>query len=186
MQLSISADNVISATLVAGGVGTDELADAAVTTAKVADGNITIAKLSTGVQTSLGLADSAVQSVTTGTTNGTINVDGTEVAVAGLGSAAYTASTAYDTAGAADQALIDAKAYADELVGDVDVSSQITTAIEALDYTDTAVEDEFVTAVSQVDGVISVTRASISDTVASAVEEANSYTDEALTWTSFE
>ena len=33
----------------------------------------------------------------TGTTNGTIKVDGTEVAVAGLGSAAYTASTAYAT-----------------------------------------------------------------------------------------
>jgi len=90
VQLAISADNVITATLVAGGVGTDELADSAVTTAKVADGNITLAKLSTSVQTSLGLADSAVQSVTTGTTNGTINVDGTEVAVAGLGSAAYT------------------------------------------------------------------------------------------------
>lgn len=34
----------------------------------------------------------------TGTINGTIKVDGTEVAVAGLGSAAYTASTAYATA----------------------------------------------------------------------------------------
>ena len=34
----------------------------------------------------------------TGTNDGTIKVDGTEVAVAGLGSAAYTASTAYATA----------------------------------------------------------------------------------------
>lgn len=34
----------------------------------------------------------------TGTNNGTIKVDGTEVAVAGLGSAAYTVSTAYATA----------------------------------------------------------------------------------------
>lgn len=36
--------------------------------------------------------------VTTGSTNGTIAVDGTDVAVKGLGSAAYTASTAYAAA----------------------------------------------------------------------------------------
>lgn len=43
-------------------------------------------------------ADSAVQSVTEGTANGTIAVDGTDVAVKGLGSAAYTESSAYATA----------------------------------------------------------------------------------------
>lgn len=42
-------------------------------------------------------ADSAVQSVTTGNTNGTLRVDGTEVPVKGLGSAAYTPSTNYAT-----------------------------------------------------------------------------------------
>lgn len=48
-------------------------------------------------------ADSAVQKgdVETGTTNGTIKVQDKEVAVAGLGSAAYTSSTAYEKAGAA-------------------------------------------------------------------------------------
>jgi hypothetical protein len=53
-------------------------------------------------------ADSAVQTVVTGTTNGTIKVDGTDVAVKGLGSAAYTESTAYATSaqgGKADSAL---------------------------------------------------------------------------------
>ena len=40
-------------------------------------------------------AGSAVQSVTEGSTNGTVSVDGTDVAVHGLGSAAYTASTDY-------------------------------------------------------------------------------------------
>lgn len=61
------------------------------------------------------LADTALQKadITTGTANGTIAVEGTDVAVKGLGTAAYTASTAYDTAGAADQALTDAKAYVD-------------------------------------------------------------------------
>lgn len=45
------------------------------------------------------LADSALQpaDIKTGTTNGTISVDGTEVAVKGLGSAAYTASGDYAT-----------------------------------------------------------------------------------------
>lgn len=65
------------------------------------DASITKAKLASGVQASLDAADSAVQSVVTGSTNGTISVDGTDVAVYGLGSAAYTASTAYDAAGAA-------------------------------------------------------------------------------------
>lgn len=44
------------------------------------------------------LADSAVQSVTTGTENGTISVDGEDVAVKGLGSAAFTDSSAYQEA----------------------------------------------------------------------------------------
>ena len=39
--------------------------------------------------------DTGVMSVATGSANGTISVDGSDVAVKGLGSAAYTASTAY-------------------------------------------------------------------------------------------
>ncbi len=66
----------------------------------VENGAIAKEKLATGVQTSLGLADSALQKadIVEGTTNGTINVDGDDVAVHGLGSAAYTAATAYATA----------------------------------------------------------------------------------------
>ena len=45
--------------------------------------------------------DTGVMSVTEGSTNGTLDVDGTDVPVHGLGSAAYTASTAYDASGAA-------------------------------------------------------------------------------------
>ena len=45
------------------------------------------------------LADTAVQSVTTGTANGTISVDDEDVAVKGLGSAAFTDSSAYQPAG---------------------------------------------------------------------------------------
>ena len=65
------------------------------------------------------LADTAVQSVAEGSTNGTIAVDGTDVAVHGLGSAAYTASSAYDAAGAATAAETAAKAYADAKTLDV-------------------------------------------------------------------
>lgn len=66
-------------------------------------GSIAKSKLATAVQTSLGLADTALQpaDIAEGSTNGTIAVDGTDVSVHGLGSAAYTNSTAYDAAGAA-------------------------------------------------------------------------------------
>lgn len=93
VQLTINpANNEISAAIVAGSIGTTELADGAVTTAKldasavttakiadanvtadklaadsvttakIVDGNVTLAKLATDVQTSLGKADTALQS----------------------------------------------------------------------------------------------------------------------------
>lgn len=61
-------------------------------------------------------------SVGTGTANGTIAIAGSDVAVKGLGSAAYTASTAYDAAGAANTALNSAKSYADGLASNYDAS----------------------------------------------------------------
>lgn len=66
-------------------------------------------------------SNSGVRAISVGTTNGTIsvNTNGTtaEVAVKGLGSAAYTDSTAYDAAGAANTAVESAKAYTDDEVG---------------------------------------------------------------------
>ena len=61
------------------------------------------------------LADTALQKadITTGSAQGTIAVEGTNVAVNGLKSAAFAETSAFDTAGAADQALTDAKAYVD-------------------------------------------------------------------------
>ena len=61
-QVQITVDSnsrEISAAIVAGSIGTTELADNAVTTAKIADGNVTKAKLSTAVQASLDKADAA-------------------------------------------------------------------------------------------------------------------------------
>ena len=90
--VTIDNSNEITVTIV-------EINGSKLTNASVAKG-----KLASGVQASLDLADSAIQSVTEGSTNGTISVDGTDVAVHGLGSAAYTASTAYDPAGEAEDA----------------------------------------------------------------------------------
>lgn len=66
--------------------------------ATITDGSITKAKLDASVQASLGKADTAVQTITSGDTNGSIKVDGTDVAVSGLGTAAFTNTEAYATA----------------------------------------------------------------------------------------
>lgn len=65
VQLAIDASNEISATIVAGSIGSTELADNAVITAKIADANVTKAKLATSVQTSLDKADAAAPQATT-------------------------------------------------------------------------------------------------------------------------
>lgn len=72
-------------------------------TATITNGSITKAKLEAGVQTSLNKADSALQKtdIITGSANGTISVDGSDVAVKGLGTAAYQAVSDFDAAGAA-------------------------------------------------------------------------------------
>jgi len=111
-------------------------------TATITDGTITKAKLDNSVQTSLNKADSALQvaDITEGATNGTIDVKGTEVSIHGLGSAAYTASTAYDAAGAAAavkgasgdaataETVYGAKAYADSLATNYDAAGSASTA----------------------------------------------------------
>jgi hypothetical protein len=53
IQLAISDTNEISATIVAGSVGTTELADNSITTAKIADANVTLAKLGADVTPTL-------------------------------------------------------------------------------------------------------------------------------------
>ena len=64
------------------------------------------------------LAESALQQkdIATGLTNGTISVKGVDVKVKGLGSAAYTESSAYDAAGSATIAYNNAVSYVDGLL----------------------------------------------------------------------
>lgn len=66
-----------------------------------AEGNTVTVAATTALTQVVEKANSAVQSVAEGTTNGTIVVDGAEVSVHGLGSAAYTEASAYDASGAA-------------------------------------------------------------------------------------
>lgn len=92
-----------------------------------------------------------------GSANGTVAYNGTDVAVTGLKDAAYTTvadivaqvtgpAEPEEPATGADNTIAGAKAYADEKVA-------------ALDFTDSAVEHQFITAVNETDGVVSVTRA---------------------------
>lgn len=118
-------------TFVTNAIGALDVADAAVANQYVSqvvetDGKIAVTR-----------AELPVKSVTEGSANGTIAVNGADVKVHGLGSAAYTEASAYETAGAA------------------------AAAIAALDKADSAQEGQYVSAVSQENGVITVTRAQL-------------------------
>ena len=67
---------------------------------------------STTEEMNTAITNNAVNTVESGSDNGTIAVDGQDVAVTGLGSAAYTASSAYDAAGSAATAKSEAVATA--------------------------------------------------------------------------
>lgn len=78
IQLAISATNEISATIVAGSVGTTELADSAITTVKIADANVTLAKLAQDVTDSIADAKKAgtdASSAVTALENGAVKTN---------------------------------------------------------------------------------------------------------------
>lgn len=223
VQLSV-VSGVISASIVAGSISATELAsdsvltvkikDKNVTTAKLADGAVTNDKLDSSLKSAISKATSSVQSVTQGSDNGTISVDGTDVAVKGLGSAAYTDSGAYDVAGAASSVQNTVTGTSSSAAGSLnlnglkksitalesavgsggDIDTRISNAVDALDVSDTAVSGKYVSQVSETNGKISVTRASLPDysntydakgSANTALNSAKSYTDTALTWGSF-
>lgn len=114
--------------------------------------------------------------LTEGTANGTVAFNGTNVAVHGLGSAAYTNSTAYDAAGAAagvqtaltgtaedtasDLTLNGLKKYVDQEVTSAvaDATSEAQDLINALDMSAvSAGAGQVIGTVSQTDGVVSAT-----------------------------
>lgn len=145
-------------------------------TATITDGTVTEDKLHADVKAKLAKAVSAVQEVKAGTANGTIAVDGADVAVTGLKSAAYTESTAYDAAGTADGiktalegtdgdeatavTIKGAKKYADEQAAAAKSGAEATAKgyVDALKLDDEAVTKQFVSAVTQTNGQIKVSR----------------------------
>lgn len=147
-------------------------------TATITNGTVTEAKLHADVKAKLAKAVSAVQSVTEGTTNGNISVDGADVAVHGLQDAAYTTVASLNEAA---QNKVDAAK--DELLGAeaddstketirgarklaessaasalADAKTYVGTEIGKLKADDTAVAKQFVSAVSEAGGKITVER----------------------------
>ena len=126
VQLTINpTTREISAVIVAGSIGTAELADGAITTVKIADGVVTKEKLATAVQASLDKADSALQ----------------EADIAGLrkdvaaNKASLAEGGATDTAiKAAKQAADDAQAAADEAKAGVSGLDTRVKALEGVKY----------------------------------------------------
>lgn len=122
VQLTINpTTREISAVIVAGSIGTAELADGAITTVKIADGVVTKAKLSTEVQASLDKADSALQEVDIADLKKDVAANKASLAEGGA------TDTAIKTA---KQAADDAKAAADEAKAGV---SGLNTRIKALE-----------------------------------------------------
>ena len=151
VQLTINpATREISADIVAGSIGTADLAANAITTDKIADKNVTKAKLADDVQASLGKADSAVQTIAESTVNGSILVDGKEVAVHGLGTAAYADTNDFEAAGTVKQAYDTVEGHLQQLNNNlIDVSQKLGKKIEdddktnlaaAKSYTDTSIQ----------------------------------------------
>lgn len=89
--------------------------------ASAANNKVTVAA-TTKLSEAVAKAETAVQEVVTGATNGTIKVDGTEVAVAGLKDAAYVAVESLNATakGYADAAESAAKGHADGLKSELD------------------------------------------------------------------
>lgn len=145
-------------------------------TATITDGKITEVKLAKAVTDKLTKAESAVQEVKPGTANGTISVDGAEVAIPGLKSAAYTESSAYDAAGTAagvktalegttasdssTATIAGAKKYAEEKASAAQTAAETTAKgyVDALTLADAAVDKKLVSAVKQTNGQIEVVR----------------------------
>ena len=131
-----------------------------------------------------------VYTLVEGSTNGTVAFNGEDVPVHGLGTAAYTASTAYDAAGAAagvqttltgtaaDASTVNtiygAKKYADEKATAAQTAAEghADELIAALDSDgQTAGTGEVISAVSQADGVISVSKKTLAATDIPTIEQ---------------
>ena len=147
-------------------------------TATITDGTVTEAKLHADVKAKLAKAVSAVQEIESGTANGTIAVDGTNVAVHGLQDAAYatvaslneTAQSKVDTAKGellgeetddnTKETIRGARKLAESSAASAlaDAKTYVGEEIGKLVLNDTAEAKKLVSAVKQENGKITVTR----------------------------
>ena len=126
-------------------------------TATITDGKVTKAKLDVNVQASLGLADTAVQGGEGVSAEGAYVSTTVEKVDKKLKVSAALTVQKVSTASAAAKGLAEAsdvKSYVTEEIEKV-------TKVETLNSQDTAVSGQFVTAVSQVEGIITVSRAAL-------------------------
>lgn len=113
---------------------------------KMMSGNVIITIEPVDAITESTEADSALQKedITTGSANGTIAVDGTDVEVKGLGSAAYADTTAFDAAGVAEEKVntLANGAVADNTAAIAAINNVETGILkQAKDYVDTEVKE---------------------------------------------
>ena len=176
-QVQVAIDSVtreISATIVAGSIGSTELADGSVVTAKIADANVTKAKLSTAVQASLDKADNAAPQAALDT-----EVERATAAEAKALSDAKTytneeiAKEAARADGVAGQALTDAKAYTDEK--NTAMNARMESVEAQLGTGSGSVDEKIATAKSE---AIAAAATDATNKANAAQSAANAYTDE--------
>lgn len=133
-----------------------ETGDTALVTANAEANKVTVASTQK-LKDAVSAAETALQKadITTGSANGTIAVEGTDVAVAGLGSAAYTDSTTYATA--AQGTLADSAIQTVKVNG-----AELTVTDKAVDITIPAAT---VTGVAEGDNVLSLNGTLLSSTI---------------------
>ena len=146
----------------------DIAADAAIAQSKIAGLEAALAAKATpaditGAIEALDVADEAVEGQFVSAvveTDGKIAVTRRAIAVADIPTLSQDKVSGLTDSLAAKASAADL-AELEELVGETAVSAQISAAVGALDNTDAAVEHQFVTAVKETDGVVTVERAAL-------------------------
>ena len=173
---SADVDDQIDAKIAELDVADEAVAGKYVSAVSEADGKITVTR-----------ADLPTYTLSSGSANGTVSFNGVDVAVTGLGTAAFTDATAYDAAGSADAVL--------------GTSTDLATAntVYGAKAAVVAAKNEVVGTSSDAAGTLTLNglsssiailnsngEGSVANQVAlassQAVTEANSYTDAALAW----
>lgn len=139
VQLAISSTNEISATIVAGSIGTTELAGNAVTTAKIADDAVTADKVAISAHTEAQTAGADGVAISVTTTDGQVSSVSASIA-----------AETYDSYGSASAAQTAAEGYTDTAIAGLDAS-----------VSQSAGADGLALSVTEVDGVITAVSGSI-------------------------